>query len=140
MSTTELTDDDVHRSLRRALWLTGALALVATPVIWAGLGWRSCALFLVGAAISGTGIYEWLQLMAALVARMEVGEGNADTNTKPLGPVLAWFFLRMGLAIVLLYGSLRGLDGSIYALLGGLALGLTALFIEALRLLSRWRR
>lgn len=137
MSFTELTDDDVHRSLRRALWLTGALALVATPVIWVSLGWQSWALFAVGAAISGTGIYEWLQLMAALVARMEVVEGNA--TVKPLGPVMAWFFLRMGLAIVLLYGSLKSLDGSIYALLGGLALGLMALLIEALRLLSRWR-
>ncbi len=137
MSFTELTDDDVHRSLRRALWLTGALALVATPVIWVGLGWQSWLLFAVGAAISGTGIYEWLQLMAALVARMEVGEGHAAA--KPLGPVMAWFFLRMGLAIVLLYGSLKSLDGSIYALLGGLALGLIALLIEAIRLLSRWR-
>ncbi|HUZ05612.1 MAG TPA: hypothetical protein VMU62_09645 [Acidobacteriaceae bacterium] len=137
MSFTELTDDDVHRSLRRALWLTGALALVATPVIWVSLGWQSWALFAVGAAISGTGIYEWLQLMAALVARMEVGEGNVAA--KPLGPVMAWFFLRMGLAIVLLYGSLKSLDGSIYALLGGLALGLVALLIEAIRLLSRWR-
>ncbi len=137
MSFTELTDDDVHRSLRRALWLTGALALVVTPIIWAGLGWRSCALFWVGVAISGTGIYEWLQLMAALVARMEVDDGQAAA--KPLGPVMARFFLRMGLAIVLLYGSLRCLDGSIYALLGGLALGLMSLFIEAIRLLFRWR-
>lgn len=137
MAFVDLTDEDVRKALRRALWLTGALGLVATPVIWVGLGWRSWVLFLVGAAISGTGIYEWLQLMAALIARMEVGEAQVDT--KPLGPVLLWFFLRMGGAVTLLYGSLRVLDGSIYALLGGLALGLIALFIEAIRLLSRWR-
>ena len=137
MTFVELTDNDVRKALLRALWLTGALALVATPIIWVALGWRSWVLFLVGAAISSTGIYEWLQLMAALVARMEVGETTAAD--KPLGPVLLWFFLRMGLAVTLLYGSLRVLDGSIYALLGGLALGLIALFFEAIRLLSRWR-
>lgn len=134
MAFIDLTDDDVRRSLRRALWLTGALALVATPLIWIGLGWRSWVLFLVGAAISGTGIYEWLQLMAAMIARMDVVEGAVQ---KPLGPVLVWFFLRMMLAVVLLYVSLRSLDGSIYALLGGLALSLIALMIEAIRLLSR---
>lgn len=134
MSFIDLTDDDVRHSLRRSLWLTGALALVATPLIWIGLGWRSWVLFLVGAAISGTGIYEWLQLMAAMIARMDVVEGAVQ---KPLGPVLVWFFLRMMLAVVLLYVSLRSLDGSIYALLGGLALSLIALMIEAIRLLSR---
>ncbi len=137
MPTTNLTDEDVRKALLRALWLTGALALVATPVIWVCMGWRSWVLFIVGVAISSTGIYEWLQLMAALVARMEVGEGTVDIQ--PLGPVLLWFFLRMALAVALLYGSLKVLDGSIYALLGGLALGLIALFIEAIRLLSRWR-
>ncbi|HEX4019613.1 MAG TPA: hypothetical protein VHX63_00580 [Acidobacteriaceae bacterium] len=135
MSFIDLTDDDVRRSLRRALWLTGALTLVATPILWVGLGWRSWVLFLVGAAISGTGIYEWLQLMAAMIARMDVG--TEGVQPKPLGPVLAWFFLRMGLAVVLLYVSLKSLDGSIYALLGGLALSLIALLVEAIRLLSR---
>ena len=134
MSFIDLTDDDVRRSLRRALWLTGALALVATPVIWVGLGWRSWVLFMVGAVISGTGIYEWLQLMAAMISRMDVAEGVVH---KPLGPVMAWFFLRMALAVGLLYVSLKSLDGSIYALLGGLALSLIALMIEAIRLLSR---
>ncbi|HUZ05636.1 MAG TPA: hypothetical protein VMU62_09775 [Acidobacteriaceae bacterium] len=135
----ELTDDDVRRTLCRALWMTGALTLVATPVIWAVWGWRSWVLFLVGAAISGTGIYEWLQLMAAMVARMEVSAEGVPPAPKPLGPVLAWFFLRMGLAVVLLYVSLKSLNGSIYALLGGLALSLVALLIEAMRLLTHWR-
>jgi hypothetical protein len=137
-----LSDADVQRILQRSLWLAGALALVATPVLWAAMGWRSCAQFWVGAVISCTGIYKWLQLMVALVARMEVQpEVSAGTDkaaaTKPLGPVMLWFFLRLALAVVLLYGSLEFLGGSIYALLGGLALGLLTLSAQAVRTVLR---
>ncbi len=133
-----LSDADVQRILKRALWLAGALALVATPVLWVGMGWRSCAQFWVGAAISCTGIYKWLQLMVALVARMEVSaDTDAAAPAKPLGPVMVWFFLRMALAVALLYGSLEFLGGSVYALLGGLALGLLALSVEAVRAVLR---
>jgi len=69
-----------------------------------------------------------------MMSRME--EGRAPTS---IGRVLAMFFLRLALAAALLYVSLKWLDGSIYALLGGLALSLMALMIEALRLLRRWR-
>ena len=132
-----LSDADVQRILKRALWLSGALALVATPILWAAMGWRSCAQFWVGAAISCTGIYKWLQLMVALVARMDVQPEGSVAPAKPLGPVMVWFFLRMALAVALLYGSLEFLGGSIYALLGGLALGLLALSVEAVRVVLR---
>ncbi len=133
-----LSDADVQRILKRALWLAGGLALVATPVLWTAMGWRSCAQFWVGAAISCTGIYKWLQLMVALVARMEVStDTDAAAPAKPLGPVMVWFFLRMALAVALLYGSLEFLGGSVYALLGGLALGLLALSVEAVRVVLR---
>ena len=127
------TDDDLRHSLHRAFWLTGAFVLVATPVVWVGLGWRSWALFLVGAGISATGIYEWLQLLTLTVARMEQG-----ATPRPMGRVLTMFFLRLGLAAVLLYVSLKIFDGSVYALVGGLALSLVALLVEAIRLLLRW--
>jgi hypothetical protein len=128
------TDADVRRSIHRALWLTGAIVLVASPVIWAAMGWRSWALFLMGAAISSSGSYEWLQLLSVVIANMEQG-----ARPRPMARTLVMFFLRLGLAAVLLYVGLEFIDGSIYALLGGLALGLFSLLVESVRLLLRWR-
>jgi len=48
------------------------------------------------------------------------------------------FFLRLGGALVALYVSLKYLDGSVYALVAGLALGMIALTIEALMLVRSW--
>jgi hypothetical protein len=52
--------------------------------------------------------------------------------------VLAGFFLRLGLTVVLLYVSLKTLDGSVYALAAGLALGVFSLAVEGLRLMKAW--
>lgn len=130
MDFANLTDADVLGSLRRAMKMLGIAVLVATPMLWAAAGWRNLVLFLVGAIISATGIYEWQQLMRAVISRMDV-----DQKPKPIGGVLLWFFLRLGLAIVLLYVSLKLLDGSIFALIAGLALALIALLVEAMRML-----
>ncbi|MEO6829545.1 MAG: hypothetical protein ABI164_07010, partial [Acidobacteriaceae bacterium] len=59
---THFTEDDIRATLRRALWLAGAIALVSTPILWVWQGWQTWLLFLVGAAISSTGIFEWMQL------------------------------------------------------------------------------
>ena len=52
--------------------------------------------------------------------------------------VLASFFLRLGLTLVVLYVSLKYLDGSVYALAAGLAMGVFVLTFEALRLVKAW--
>jgi hypothetical protein len=83
--------------------------------------------------ISGSGLYEWLRLMTAVMVRMDGG-----ATAKPMGMVLLGFFLRLGLTVVLLYVSLKVLDGSVYALAGGLALGVFALTVEGLRLMKAW--
>ena len=132
MLTANFTEDDVRGALRNALRLAGALTLVATPILWVWLGWQTWLLFLVGAVISATGIFEWLKLLSAMMSRME--EGRTPT---PMGRVLVMFFLRLALAGVLLYASLSKLHGSIYALLGGLALSLFALSVESIRLNMR---
>jgi hypothetical protein len=75
--------------------------------------------------------------MVALMARMDSG-GAEPVRVRPLAPVLMGFFLRLALALALLYGSLKLLDGSVYALIGGLALGVAALSIEGLRLIKSW--
>ena len=127
------SDDDFRRTMLRALRLLAVVTVVALPVVWWKLGWQSAVLLLVGSTISGSGLWEWLRLMTAVMARMDVG-GEA----RPLGLVLAGFFLRLGLTIVVLYVSLKFLDGSVYALAAGIGLGIFALSFEALRLVKAW--
>lgn len=126
------TEADIRRTLRRALLLAGAITLAATPILWVWKGWQTWLMFLIGAAISATGIFEWMQLLSAMMSRME--EGRTPT---PMGRVLAMFFLRLAVAGALLYATLSSLHGSIYALLAGLALSLLALSVESIRLAAR---
>jgi hypothetical protein len=127
------TDEDFKRTIMRALRLLVAVTLLAAPLLWWKLGWQSAVLLLVGATISGSGLFEWLRLMTAVMARMDSG-----AKARPLGMVLLGFFLRLGLTVVLLYVSLKLLNGSVYALAGGLALGVFALSVEGLRLMKAW--
>jgi hypothetical protein len=128
-----LTDDDFKRTVRSALRLIAVVTVVAAPLVWWKMGWQSAVLLVVGAAISGSGLYEWLRLMTAVMVKMD-GGGRA----RPMGLVLTGFFLRLGLTVALLYVSLKVLNGSVYALAGGLALGVFALTVEALRLMRAW--
>jgi hypothetical protein len=129
----QFSDEDFTRTIWKALRLIGMLLVLLVPLVWWKAGWQSAALLAIGAVISGSGLYEWLRLMTAVMARMDLG-GAA----KPLGMVLAGFFIRLGLTIVILYVSLRFLDGSVYALAGGLALGVFSLSVEGLRLMKAW--
>jgi hypothetical protein len=127
------TDEDVRRTMLRALRLLGVLGAVALALVWWKMGWQSAALLAVGAAISASGLWEWMRLMNVVMSRMDAG-----AKPRPMGVVLVGFFLRLGLALVVLYVSLKYLDGSVYALAAGLALGMIALTIEALRLVKAW--
>ena len=127
------TDADFRRTMRSALRLLVVITVVAAPLVWWKQGWQSAVLLLVGALISGSGLYEWLRLMTAVMVRMDAG-GEA----RPMGMVLVGFFLRLGLTVVLLYVSLKVLNGSVYALAAGLALGVFALTVEGLRLVKAW--
>lgn len=127
------SDADFKRTIWSALRLLAVITLVAAPLVWWKLGWPSAALLLVGAAISGSGLWEWLRLMSAVMVRMDGGE-----KARPMGLVLFGFFLRLGLTVVLLYVSLKILNGSVYALAAGLALGVFSLTVEGLRLMKAW--
>jgi ATP synthase I chain len=127
------TDEDFRQTVMRALKLLAVVTAIAAPILWWKLGWQSAVLLLVGSAISGSGLFEWLRLMSAVMERMDAG-GKA----RPMAMVLVGFFLRLGLTIVLLYVSLKVLNGSVYALAGGLALGVFSLTVEGLRLLKAW--
>jgi len=127
------SDEDVRRTVMNALRLVIIATAIGIPLVWWKFGWSTALLLVVGAAISGSGLWEWRKLMTSMMAYMDAG-GEA----KPIGPVLAGFFLRLGLAIAVLYVSLKFLDGSVYALAVGLGLGVLALTIEALRLVKAW--
>lgn len=129
----EFNDEDFRRTVLRALRLLLIVTAVALPVVWWKLGWQTSALLAVGAAISGSGLWEWLRLMSAIMVRMDGG-----VKPRPMGLVLAGFFLRLGLTVVVLYVSLKFLDGSVYALAAGLAMGVFALSFEGLRLVKAW--
>jgi len=127
------SDADFKKTVWSALRLLVTIMVVAAPLVWWKVGWQSAALLVVGAVISGSGLYEWLRLMTAVMVRMD-GGGTA----RPMGMVLFGFFLRLGLTVILLYVSLKILNGSVYALAGGLALGVFALTVEGLRLMKAW--
>lgn len=128
-----LTDEDVRRTMQRALRLLAILAVVGVGLSWWKLGWQSAVLLAVGAGISASGLWEWTRLMTVVIQRMDAG-----AEPRPVGTVLVGFFMRLGIALVALYVSLRYLDGSVYALVAGLALGMIALTFEALRLVRSW--
>ena len=109
------------------------ITVVAVPLLWWKMGWQSAMLLLVGVLISGSGLFEWLHLMTAVMVRMDGGE-----KARPMGLLLTGFFLRLGLTVAALYVSLKLLNGSVYALAAGLALGVFALSIEGLRLIKAW--
>ena len=127
------TGQDLKATLSHALRWLGILAVVGIAVSWLEAGWQSAALFLVGAAIAATGLYESQRLMLAVLGRFDEGAPK-----KPIAGVLIWFFLRLILAGVVLYVSLGSLQGSVYALCAGLGLAVVALTIESIRLLRAW--
>jgi hypothetical protein len=127
------TDADVRSTLVRTLRLLAVLTVVGMGFVWWKLGWQSAVFLLLGAAISGTGLWEWMRLMSAVMARMDTG-----AEAKPMGLVLTGFFLRLGLTIALLYVSLKFLNGSVIALAVGLGLGIASLTFEAIKMARAW--
>lgn len=127
------SDQDFRQVVLRALRLLAIVTALAAPLLWWKLGWQTALLLVIGAVISGSGLWEWLRLMGALMAKMDAG-GEA----RPMAMILIGFFLRLGLTVVVLYVSLKFLDGSVYALAAGLGLGVFALTVEGLKLVKAW--
>ncbi|MBT9330582.1 hypothetical protein D0Y96_005955 [Acidipila sp. 4G-K13] len=125
----QFTDADLQAAFRRALRTIVILALIGGSLFALIAGWQSGVYVLVGAAVSGVGLYEWQQLVALINARLD----NQKTP-RSTGFLLVMFFLRLGIAAVVLYATLKCLHGSLYALIAGLALAVAALTIEAVRL------
>jgi hypothetical protein len=124
------TDADLKVSMRRAIRLTAILAVLGSAVLLFFAGWQTAALFLAGALVSATGLYEWQQLIGIINAKLDDQKAPRAT-----GFTLVMFFLRLGIAALIIYASLRCFHGSLYALLAGLGLAVLALTVEAMRLL-----
>jgi hypothetical protein len=129
-SVMNFNDADLRASMRRAILTTVALGAAGFVVLAIAMGWQTGALFAAGAAVSATGLYEWRQLIGVINARLD-----NEKTPRFSGFVLAMFFLRMGFAVLVIYASLRFLDGTFYALLAGLGLAILALMVEVLRML-----
>ncbi|WP_260705183.1 ATP synthase subunit I [Edaphobacter flagellatus] len=127
------SDADFRQTILRALRLLAVVSVAGAVLLWWKMGWQSAVLLAVGAVISGSGLWEWLRLMTAVMARMDKG-GEA----KPMAILLLGFFVRLAATVALLYVSLKVLNGSVYALAAGLALGVFALTVEGLRLVKAW--
>jgi hypothetical protein len=125
-----MTDDDLRRLLGRALRVVAILTPILFLVFTFALGWQTGLLFLAGAMISWTGIWEWRSLSERIFAHLDQRHEPGTTRR-----TLVLFFLRLGLAIALLYVSLRCLHGTVYALVTGLGLAVVALTFEAVRFL-----
>jgi Na+/H+-translocating membrane pyrophosphatase len=124
------SDADLKASMHRAIRATAILAVVGFLALIFTLGWQTAVLFLTGAVVSATGLYEWQQLIGLINAKLD-----NQRSPRATGFTLTMFFLRLGFAALLIYVSLRWLNGSLYALVAGLSLAIIALTVEALRLL-----
>ena len=124
------SDADLKASMRRAIRLSAILAAVGFILLLFAFGWQTGTLFVAGAVVSATGLYEWQQLIGLMNAKLD----NEQTP-RSSGFVLAMFFLRLGIAGLIIYASLKFLNGSFYALIAGLAVAIIALTVEALRML-----
>jgi ATP synthase I chain len=127
-----LTDADVRNTMLASIRLLLFLAAGGAVIVWWLSGWPSAVLLLVGAAISSTSLWEWMRLISAINARMDAGG-----KPKPMGLILFGFVARLALTLLVLYGSLKYLHGTVLALAAGLGLGLMSLLVEALRPLKR---
>jgi hypothetical protein len=127
-----LTDADVRNTMLASIRLLLVLTVISAAIFWWISGWQSALLLIVGAAISSTSLGEWLRLMTAVNERMDAGQ-----NPRPMSTILFGFLVRLALTIAVLYGSLKYLHGTVFALGAGLGLGLLSLVVEALRLLNR---
>jgi hypothetical protein len=124
----EITEQRLRAAMVRAMRLAAIMALVLAAVLLVTAKWQSAVLALVGAAVSASGLWEWQKLVTVISAKMENERKGGGTR------VIVGFFVRLLLAAAILYASLKCFHGSIFALLGGLAVAVLALAFEAVRL------
>lgn len=126
----DVAPEALYAVLRRAMRNTLILGVLAAGAVWIGATWRDAAMLLVGTVISAASVWEWLRLAQTINARLDKQKSGAHT-----GVVVLFFLLRLVIFAVVIYVSLKFLHGSGIALLCGLALAVTTVGWEGLRLL-----
>ena len=124
-----ITDEHLKQAMQRAMLWVGVFGVAIASVLLLFTNWQTAVLLLIGAAISATGLWEWQKLIGLIMAKLDKREKAGGAR------VIVGFLLRLLIAGAVLYGSLKSLHGSVYALLGGLALAAVAMAIEATRLI-----
>ncbi len=128
----DFTDAHFVGAMRRSMRNIAVLGLILAGLLTAFFGWRTGLMLLVGAAVSFTGVWEWRRLVAAINSRLD-----AQVAPQSLGRTIFTFLLRLTMVGAVLYGSLRYLEGSVYALIAGLSLAMLMLTVEAFRMPKR---
>ncbi len=124
----DFSDADLKATLRRAMKLTAAMAVFGFGVLDFLFGWKPGVQLLAGAAVSGTGLYEWQQLIELMNAKLDNQQSPRSTAW-----VLTMFFLRLGFAAVVIYVTLKCFKGPFYALVAGLGLVAVSLLMVVAR-------
>lgn len=124
----DFNDAHLRAAMLRSMRTVAVLSLALASILLLIKGWQTALLLLVGATISVSSLWEWQKLLVVILAKLD--------NQQQVGSarVIIGFLLRLLVAAVVLYVSLKSLHGSVYALLGGLLLAVIALSIEAARL------
>jgi hypothetical protein len=141
-----LTDADFRRTVLRAMRLTAIMLAVGVPLAWWKMGAGSAIYLLLGGVISGSSLWQGLRLMTVVMQQMDAqnqpdAQNQADeASLRPpsLTPVFLGLVLHAGIALVLLYVTLKTLNGSAYALGAGFLAGVFALSVEAFRIMRAW--
>jgi hypothetical protein len=126
-----MTDADLSGLLSRAFWETVAIGGVCSLIVLIASGWRDGAMLAVGAGISAASILEWQRLIKLINAKMD-----NQKMPRSAGVVVVLFLMRLGIFGAAIYVSLKCFQGSVVALLSGLALAVAVTAFEALRLLK----
>lgn len=126
----DVSPETLYAMLRRAMRNTAIFGGLPALAVGFASNWRNGVMLAVGAAISAASIWEWLRLARLINARLD-----RQKRAMRGGVVVLFFLLRLGLFAGVIYGSLKFLHGSAVALLCGLALAVTTVGWEGLRLL-----
>lgn len=126
----DFTDATFMKLMRRAMRNILIAGLILAAIVASVWGWRTGLMLLIGAVISASGIREWQRMVVAINSRIDHSQAP-----HAMGRTLFIFILRVAMVGFVLYGSLRYLEGSVYALVGGLMLAMIALTVEGIRML-----
>jgi small-conductance mechanosensitive channel len=124
------TPETLNAMLRRATRNSLVLGLAGALAVGLSAGWRNGAMMGIGTVISAASIYEWRKLIEIVNAKLD----KKKTPSKA-GLVFVFFVLKLTVFAGLIYGSLKSLQGSVLALLAGLALAAATILWEAIKML-----